>query len=119
MEKSIPDDEFLGMSYDEMLHWVETNKIFDSHITDIIKGRVERPTLENRIQADYPHYHGIMLPDDPQTSFDVGFDFGVMFTAIQSVLGDKTDKWSDEKRMILRHLVFIGVLNRYEKEKNV
>jgi hypothetical protein len=116
----IDSDEFLGMNYQELKELIETNKIFESWIVDLIKSKVEKPILEDPIPRDYPHYHATMLPNDPQTAFNVGLNFGTMYAAILSELEDsKFEKFSDEEGLLLRHFVFIAVLNQHTNEENI
>ena len=118
MDKFIPEEEIIEMNYREMVEWVESNKIFEPSLIDLIKRQVERPTLEGNFPYDSHEFNGIPLPDDPQTAFNVGHDYGVIKTAIFAKIR-KTGKMSEKQIFTLKHFVFLGVLSKYENEKDL
>ena len=119
MDKFIPEEEIIELNYGEMVEWIESNNIFHSSLIDMIKRQVEKPTLESAFPDDSPEFHGIPLPDNSQSSFNVGYDFGVLWTAILSMIGKRIDKMSKKQIFTLKHFVFLGVLSKYENERLV
>ncbi len=121
MNKSISNEEILQIgSFDVMANWIEEHEIFHSSVLDYVKKQIDKPITEGELsQFDLNQYHDLTIPEDPEVSFTLGFYFGVVFAAISSIFVKRGDTLSERENMILKHLVYLGVLTKYHNESQV
>lgn len=107
-------------SFGELIDWVNSNNELPDEFVKTIEYHIEKRGFEDHKFEEfaYPHFHGVMLPDDPSTCFELGRLYGNLSTAID-VSYKITKSFTDRQKYLLNRLVFFGLLNKFQHEKEV